>query len=103
MIDFFLDKPRWIGSIHQFLKLESKYEANVFKKDANILFSRLFPQQHYTDAHRLHKKQDQKLPPPPLPPKIRLTDIPPPLPPKIQVFLNQADKDDRSFYGSSKV
>jgi hypothetical protein len=71
-------------------------------------------QQHHLDTHRLYKKQDQKVPPPPLPPKIKINQHkrndppPPPLPPKIQLFLNREEEKDfslddnnNSFYGSS--
>lgn len=49
-------------------------------------------------------KQDQQLPPPPLPPKIKLNqDIPPPLPPKIQMFLNQEPQlDSHTYFEQSK-
>lgn len=55
--------------------------------------------------------QERQIPPPPLPPKIKIEkEKPPPLPPKIQLFLNQKDVheendvplDDNYLFGSSK-
>ncbi|KAG2203273.1 hypothetical protein INT47_000193, partial [Mucor saturninus] len=61
-------------------------------------------QQQFTDTHRLNKKQEQQLPPPPLPPKIKLNhDIPPPLPPKIREYSNQEPHlDTQTFFEPSK-
>lgn len=62
--------------------------------------------------HLKDKNKNNSVPPPPIPPKIKLDkDTPPPLPPKIQLFINKEHQEEGSnaglladsFYGSSKV
>lgn len=64
----------------------------------------------YSNTQNLYRKQEQQVPPPPIPPKIKIEkEKPPPLPPKIQLFLNQKDVheesdtllDDTLLFGSS--
>lgn len=123
---------QWIGNIHLQLHLrlfiiinriiskQNTYHEKEYittnKYIWNSLHNNIAPthiqQNHYLDTHRLYKKQDQQLPAPPLPPKIKLikknNDLPPPLPPKIQLFLNKEEQqdisldDNNSFFGSSK-
>lgn len=74
--------------------------------------SRHSPQLYpYSNTQNLYRKQEQQVPPPPIPPKIKIEkEKPPPLPPKIQLFLNQKDVheendillDDSLLFGSSK-
>ncbi|KAF1803006.1 hypothetical protein V8B55DRAFT_1501705 [Mucor lusitanicus] len=66
-----------------------------------------------SSQHLADRNKNNSVPPPPLPPKIKLLDkdTPPPLPPKIQLFINKEHQEEGSnaslladsFYGSSNT
>ncbi|KAK4511924.1 uncharacterized protein ATC70_003923 [Mucor velutinosus] len=65
-----------------------------------------------TSQHLIDRNKNSSVPPPPIPPKIKLDkDTPPPLPPKLQLFINKEHQEEGSnaslladsFYGSSNT
>jgi len=77
-----------------------------------LKLEQIYSNKEYPSQQLAHKNRNSSVPPPPIPPKIKLEkDTPPPLPPKLQLFINKEQQEEASnaslladsFYGSSKV